>query len=453
MTRRATTRCVVATAIVVLVAAVLTAHDDRRDLHARRDRLAGDLASTRAEATGVERTLDSLRESIASSARRAEDDRSEAQRIDAAVERIQKLRSELAESAAQLQAASDAASQHRADLEQLQACWRALDGAADSLRAQPADTAAAVQALRTGDRSCTAALELARGTTGAVHAYDFADPSVLVVGAHLYAFGTNGPAGTIQVLHSTDLEHWEIRTGGLRSLPDWAQAGRTWAPSVHQIGSRYVLYYAVQTRSTSKQCISVATSSAPAGPYLDTSTGPLVCQAHLGGSIDPDAYTDGSGFVHLIWKSDSFTTDQPAQIWSQYLGADGTTLLGEPFLMLTADQSWQEDVIENPSMVRASGTWYLVYSGNHWDTDRYATAYATCTTENGPCDSPSDPVLLAGTASTTGTGGAHVFRLGDGTLMVAWAAWDRGYVGLPNIRRLHLGTFRLERGRPTITER
>lgn len=453
MTRRATTRCVVATAMVVLVAAVLTAHDDRRDLHARRDRLADDLAAARAEATGVERTLDSLRESIASSTRQAEDDRSEAQRIDAAVARIQELRSELAESAAQLQAASDAASQHRADLEQLQACWRALDGAAESLRAQPADTAAAVQALRTGDRSCTAALELARGTTGAVHAYDFADPSVLVAGGHLYAFGTNGPAGTIQVLHSTDLEHWEIRTGGLRSLPDWAQAGRTWAPSVHRIGSRYVMYYAVQTRSTSKQCISVATSSAPAGPYLDTSTGPLVCQADVGGSIDPDAYTDGSGFAHLIWKSDSFTTDQPAQIWSQYLGADGTSLLREPFLMLTADQGWQDDVIENPSMVRTGDAWYLVYSGNHWDTDRYATAYATCSSENGPCASPSDPVLLSGTATTTGTGGAQVFRLGDGTLMVAWAAWDRGYVGLPNIRRLHIGTFRVERGRPTITER
>lgn len=442
---------VVALVAVLLVAAL--AASVHADLGARQEREQAerDLRSLRARTAQIDDSLRSVRALIERSTSRARDDEAEAKLVDTAVARIQQVRTEIAATAAELRQASEAESANQGAVGQVRACWDTLETAIAGLQADPADPAGAARALRDGESSCTAALELSRGRTGAVHAYDFADPSVLVVGAETYAFGTNGPAGTIQVLHSTDLADWEVRDDALAALPAWARAGHTWAPSVHRVGSTYVLYYAVRARGSGLQCISAATSATPGGPYVDTSSGPLVCQGELGGSIDPDLYTDGFGFSHLVWKSEG-AAGQPAQLWSQYVDADGVHLVGQPFLMLTADQAWQGGVIENPSMVFVDGVWLLVHSGNRWDSADYRTGYAVCASENGPCLTPQDSILLTDTEDTVGPGGAQVFRASDGGLRVVWAAWDRGHVGFPDLRRLHVGRFSMVGGNPRITE-
>jgi beta-xylosidase len=256
-----------------------------------------------------------------------------------------------------------------------------------------------------------------------------------------YAYATNGPAGTIQVLSSTDLSSWQVLPPALESVPSWAQPGRTWAPSVERVGDLFLLYYAVRVKGSGRQCISVAASPNAAGPFLDGTPGPLVCQTELGGSIDPSTVRDELGILHLVWKSEGEITGKKAQIWSQDLSPDGRSLVGAPVLLLSADRAWEDDVIENPSLVRLDGVWILTYSGNRWNTGGYATGYAVCAGVLGPCLAPNDNVILRSDGSTAGPGGAHVFVATDGRPMVAYAAWDAGDVGYPNPRRLHIATI------------
>lgn len=66
--------------------------------------------------------------------------------------------------------------------------------------------------------------------------------------------------------------------------PDRAVAGRmtkeVWAPGVAEVEGRFVAPYSVrQDLERDRFCISVATSSGPLGPFVDTSTGPVVCDA------------------------------------------------------------------------------------------------------------------------------------------------------------------------------
>ena len=91
------------------------------------------------------------------------------------------------------------------------------------------------------------------------------------------------PAGTFQVISSPDFRTWTPVTDPLPVLPAWASPGRTWAPGVIQRGSQYVMYYTTHDAALDRQCISVATSPAPSGPFLDVSA-PLICQAANGGS-------------------------------------------------------------------------------------------------------------------------------------------------------------------------
>ena len=89
---------------------------------------------------------------------------------------------------------------------------------------------------------------MAGGTkSGLVYPFDFPDPDVILVGQTYYAYATNSVGGNIQIIDSTDLEHWTAVGNALPNLPSWAIKGSTWAPSVIQIGGQYDLYYAVDT--------------------------------------------------------------------------------------------------------------------------------------------------------------------------------------------------------------
>ncbi len=59
-----------------------------------------------------------------------------------------------------------------------------------------------------------------------------------------------------------------------------------------QRGPLFVMYYTVRHRASGRQCVSVAVSVLPQGPFVDASLAPLVCQFERGGSIDPSPFVD-----------------------------------------------------------------------------------------------------------------------------------------------------------------
>lgn len=364
-----------------------------------------------------------------------------AQTIDETVAAIAKLRTKVDGLVAGLTTARADRQVRQGRIDLLLRCRDALRTAVGQLSTSGVSAAETTAVLDSGRATCQSALDLAQGDTGAVHPYDFPDPSVLRVGDTYYAYGTEGPGGPIQSLSSKDLRSWTVRTTVLANRPGWARPESTWAPTVHPIDGRYVLYYATRSKVSGQQCISSAVGVDPGGPFLDDSPVPLVCQDDLGGSIDPDVYTDELGFGHLTWKSENETVGGVAHIWTQYLGAGGRSVVGLPTELLHAEQAWEDKTIENPSMVRLDGHWILLYSGNRWNTDRYAIGYAVCDGPTGPCRRPPSPRLRTSGAMMAGPGGADVFSTVNGRTAVAYAAWDRDKVGFPNPRRLHLATI------------
>jgi hypothetical protein len=324
----------------------------------------------------------------------------------------------------------------------LDTCLNGVSGALGAVRSGGSNTV--VWRLRAVDGSCRQVL--APGGEGAVFPFDFADPFVLRVGSTFYAYSTNAGGGTIQIIRSQDLRTWEWLGNALAALPAWAAPDTTWAPSVVARPGGYVAYYTTRDAASGRQCISRAIASRPDGPFVDTSTGPLVCQLDLGGSIDPSPFVDVDGTLWLVWKSDGVD-----RIWSMPMRADGLAPAWWPTALLAPDQAWEHGVIEGPSMTFAAGRYWLFYSGGSWNGAGYAQSYATCAGPAGPCTKPQAGPLLASHGTIAGPGGGEVFTDTMGGAWLAYHAYTVPAVGYPNSRTLHLLRLSFAYGRPVLT--
>jgi beta-xylosidase len=211
---------------------------------------------------------------------------------------------------------------------------------------------------------------------------------------------------------------------------------------VAYIGGTYDLYYAVDPTGSTTECISVATSDSPSGPFVDTSSAPLECQPSLGGSIDPDVFVDTSGAVYLLWKSGGAGS---SRIWVQPLDSEGSGFAtgSTPTSLLTPDQPWQAGTVEAPDLVEYDGRYLLFYSGNDWSRASYGVGVASCTGPLGPCaDISPDPILPSGDGAA-GPGGESVFSDAGGHFWIAFAAWDPTAVGGANSRALYVRSLTL----------
>ena len=284
--------------------------------------------------------------------------------------------------------------------------------------------------------------------TKSVDPRDFPDPFVLNTGELYLAFGTNSGQTNVQVLSSRDLQQWDTEPDALPILPYWATRGNTWAPVVLPRRESYLLFYTVRETRAQRQAISVATSAQPGGPYVDTSSAPLIYQLDLGGSIDPSPFVDIDDTAHLLWKADANAINQPASLWIQQLNDDGTTMIGEPVRLLDHDADWETPLIEAPSLVTKGDIYYLFYSANWWNTDRYSIGYATAPHLRGPYTKiTTERPWFASDSLAAGPGGQEWFVDRSGQLRMAYHAWTPGRVGYPRgARSLHLATVSITDG-------
>ena len=103
-------------------------------------------------------------------------------------------------------------------------------------------------------------------------------------------------------------------------------------------------------------------------------------------------------------------------------------------LLETNEGGWEGFTIENPSMVKYAGRYYLFYSGNYSGVTNsagaspYGTGYAIC--PQGPraaCIRQTGPApLLGSNAAESGPGGASPFVDTQGQLRLAYAFYWPG---------------------------
>jgi hypothetical protein len=237
--------------------------------------------------------------------------------------------------------------------------------------------------------------------------------------------GAVGPATrfpiNVPVASATSFGHWGPITDALPVLPPWATSGFTWAPDVHQFGSRYVLYFTalIQGSAPPTECIGDAVGSSPDGPFHPVSA-PFICQADQGGSIDPRVFTDDAGTNWMLWKSDQNIggASVPTKLWSQPLSADGLELTGSPVDIMQPDQPWQGTIVEAPDMVEVDGVDWVLYSGNWFNQPAYAIGAARCAGPQGPCADTSSRPLLGTNAQGAGPGEASFYQGATGVWML-----------------------------------
>jgi beta-xylosidase len=273
-----------------------------------------------------------------------------------------------------------------------------------------------------------------------VYAGDFPDPCIVRVGDDFYAYGTQADGRNVPVLRSGDLRRWEPASDALPSVPGWARRGRTWSPAVLPRAGGYMLYTVLWEPNSNRQCIAAATAASPVGPFVDRLGGPFVFQVRRGGSIDPSTFVDDDGRAYLLWKSDENAIHKPPNLWGQRLTDDGLGLVGDPVPLLRQDRAWEEPLVEAPALVRARDTYYLFYSANWWESERYCIGYATASSPLGPYRKVTrqGPWMASG-PHALGPGGQEFFLDAGGALRMAFHAWTPGAVGYRHGGRRALG--------------
>ena len=274
---------------------------------------------------------------------------------------------------------------------------------------------------------------------------------MLRVGKAYVAYGTNGDAGNVPTLRSGDLVHWKAGKDAMPDVGPWAVEGKTWAPEVlRRSDGEYVLYYTANSLELNSQCLGRAVSSTPAGPFVDTSSRPFVCQTDEGGSIDASPFADGKR-LYLLWKNDGNSKELDTFIYSQRLSADGLRLVGKPVRLVKQDAEWEGALVEAPSMWREAGRLYLFFSANKYYDETYAVGYATCAAPLGPCEDAAENPILETACDAVGPGHQTIVRDDDGETWLVYHAWPPDAVGSDFPGRLvWIDRVRWENGKPVV---
>jgi arabinan endo-1,5-alpha-L-arabinosidase len=80
-------------------------------------------------------------------------------------------------------------------------------------------------------------------------------------------------------------------------------------------------------------------------------------------------------------------------IRAQRLSADGSSLLGEPTVVLANDLDWEGHLIEGPWVTKQSGRYWLFYAGNDFCTPNYGIGVAVADHPLGPYEKQPEPLL------------------------------------------------------------
>ncbi len=212
------------------------------------------------------------------------------------------------------------------------------------------------------------------------------DPHVIDVGRASFRYfmvcTTDRAANGIAILRSHDLVNWD-RAGYVfpKRRQPWWSSGRFWAPEIHRIGKRWVVYFAASVDRSKVRLpvkdgtmvLGVASAPRLRGPWrtrilhyrgqADPSTR---SRELFGGTIDPSVVRNPlTGQLYLFWAL------QATQIWVGRLSPDGLTLDGHIRRVQTPSKPWEchpTCTVEAPAPFYRGGTLNLLYSAaSTWD--------------------------------------------------------------------------------------
>jgi beta-xylosidase len=305
----------------------------------------------------------------------------------------------------------------------------------------------------------TAALTAA-GTGCYTNAYPHADPGMIQWGNGYHAVSTSGISKGMPVW-SADVGNlvngWSQTSRILYSKPGWVDDTTCgsdcgyWAPQVyyfHSIG-KFVAFFA--SRSTSQwggyKCIGRAVDPDGNLDNFVPDPTPLLCGSGFS-VIGASVFWDPNRSQHyLLYKEDR--PGSAKRIMSRMINNDGSALQGPAAELITPTQAWETRInpsVEAPSMVYHPGNnpdighYYLFYSGNQYNTDRYGVGVARMKTpmrgaetadpnDNGVTKraEPDNPILSGNSAGANFCGVGTADFTNDGNTI--WYSSYKGQTG------------------------
>ena len=277
---------------------------------------------------------------------------------------------------------------------------------------------------------------------------EFGDPFVLDNGdGTFYMYGTGQVENGFATYSSNDLVNWKFegRIYEGNTEASWTQKN-FWAPEVYKFENQYFLFFSADDKDNPNNelenfKIGVAVSDSPKGPFTDLTDQPLFDPGYP--IIDANVFKDDDGKFYLYysrvcykhpveseiseWAKKEGLYDEIEESWvyGVELAADFKSVIGKPQLLLRPplemndrNAEWESRSVTSKEVNRRwtegsftfknKGTYYMMYSANHYAGPNYAVGYATSNSPLGPYQkADNNPVLQKNIdkgGDVTGTG-------------------------------------------------
>lgn len=290
-----------------------------------------------------------------------------------------------------------------------------------------------------------------KGSVAPVWVGYFADPALLRVGGHFFAYGTDAPGQptlrrtgrAFPILFSEDLEEWNPVGGALMPRPELSDAD-FWAPEVIESDGRFLMVYSAGGREGEGHRLRIAVAERPEGPFLDQGRALMPNEPFsIDGSFFRDPVTRESW---LFFAKDFLEGDFPGTgIAAIRLSSDGLAVEGEILEILRPSADWQlfeRDrywygrtwpawyTVEGPYCVYRDGRYWLFYSGGLWKGESYGVDVVVSERPQGPYRRPgglAPPSILRSRPGLRGPGHNSVVEGPEGRHHICFHAWDEAY--------------------------
>lgn len=290
----------------------------------------------------------------------------------------------------------------------------------------------------------------------------FGDPYVLKASdGKYYMYGTGGVDDGFRVCSSSDLINWkeEGRVYQGNTPESWTVAN-FWAPEVYERNGKFFMFFSADwkhnpTNELENFRIGVAVADKPTGPFVEMDNKPLFDPGYP--VIDGNLLFNNDGRVFLYYSRCCYKNPVESEVaaWAKEKGMfseieeswvygvemkpDLSAIIGEPVLLLYPPKTMDDDQAEWESrsvtsgevnrrwtegsfIFEKNGTYYMMYSANHFGGEHYAVGYATSKSPLGPfVKAANNPVLQKNTESggnVTGTGHNSITWSPNGSQML-----------------------------------
>lgn len=246
-----------------------------------------------------------------------------------------------------------------------------------------------------------------------------ADPTIFFDKGSYYLYGTGAGefSNGFAVYKSSDLKTWKgpmgVNEGYAFKKGDAYGDAKFWAPQVFKHENKFYLAYAASEH------IAIATSNEPAGPFKQTVSKPLSEESK---QIDPYIFIDDNSKQYLYYvvvangANRIFVAEMNDDRLSVKKGTAKQCIEATDLWENTAADKWS--VTEGPTVIKHNGTYYLIYSANHFKYPDYAVGYATSKSPLGPWQKyEGNPIVHKSITGQNGSGHGDLFKSRNNNLM------------------------------------